>query len=87
MGPRFKRGRAPFLCQLSMCSSKGPKGTHDEPLNLGLGKAGAHVAKEEQGCAEGKLWLCEFFFPSFSQEVQVLKTDPLACTHDQPPLP
>lgn len=72
-----------------MCSSKGPKGTHGEPLNLGLGKAGAHVAKEEQGCAEGKLWLCEFFFffSSFSQEVQVLKTDPLACTHDQPPLP
>lgn len=49
-----------------MCSSKGPKGTHGEPLNLGLGKAGAHVAKEEQGCAEGKLWLCEFFFFSLA---------------------
>lgn len=64
LGPRSRRGRVPVPRPVSFpCDgSKGPKGTHNKPLNLELGKTGAHVAKEEQGCAEGKLWLCEFFF-------------------------
>lgn len=33
---------------------------HKEPLTLGLGKAGAHVAEEEQACPEGKLCLVSF---------------------------
>lgn len=42
---------------------KGPRGMCKQALRLGLGKAGAHVAKEEQACAEGSSGLASFFQP------------------------